>query len=191
MQAALLTLRAQEMPGRTPLPFATPHPGAPPDGAFAMARSSVPEKVAPVHEALPIESAAVTSGQSASARSAPSSAAEAPLPTRTAADPEGVNADELRQYRLELAIAARRFKRYPELARERGWEGRVEVAVSVRARLPVPQFSLVGSSGHAVLDEQALWMLEQASAATMLPGGLRSRDFRIVLPLEFTLEEDR
>ncbi|WP_287461775.1 energy transducer TonB [Accumulibacter sp.] len=102
-----------------------------------------------------------------------------------------ISADDLRQYRVDLAIASRRFKRYPALARERGWEGRVEVAVSVSAWQPRPQLSLVRSSGHAALDQQAVAMLEQASADTALPAGLRGRDFRILLPVEFTLDDTR
>lgn len=108
-----------------------------------------------------------------------------------AAAREGVGADDLRQYRVALAIAARRFKRYPPLARERGWEGRVEVAVSVSAWQRGPQSSLVHSSGHAALDEQALSMIEKAAATTMLPESLKGRDFRVLLPIEFTLEDDQ
>ncbi|MCM8611518.1 TonB family protein [Accumulibacter sp.] len=108
-----------------------------------------------------------------------------------AAPSAGVSADDLRQYRIDLAIASRRFKGYPALARERGWEGRVEVAVSVSAWQPRPQLSLARSSGHAPLDQQAVAMLEQAATATLLPAGLRGRDFRILLPVEFTLDDAR
>ena len=51
---------------------------------------------------------------------------------------EGLSADELRHYRMSLASAARRFKRYPLLAKERGWEGTVEVAVNVSSRMMSP-----------------------------------------------------
>ncbi|HRD90967.1 MAG: energy transducer TonB [Candidatus Accumulibacter sp.] len=102
-----------------------------------------------------------------------------------------ISADDLRQYRVDLAIASRRFKRYPVLARERGWEGRVEVAVTVSAWQPRPQLSLFRSSGHAALDQQAVAMLEQASASTALPAGLKGRDFRLLLPVDFMLDDDR
>ncbi len=92
---------------------------------------------------------------------------------------------------MALAIAARRFKRYPPLAREGGWQGRVEVAVSVSAWQRVPQLALIRSSGHAVLDEQALAMIEQAAASTLLPESLKGRDFRVLLPVEFSLDEAR
>ncbi|MBL8413399.1 MAG: energy transducer TonB [Propionivibrio sp.] len=104
---------------------------------------------------------------------------------------EGVSADDLRQYRLSLAISARRFKRYPVLARERGWEGTAEVALNVNALLPVPEVVIVRSSGQAVLDQQALEMMTQAARATSLPQSLKGRDFRILLPVKFSLEGDQ
>jgi protein TonB len=104
---------------------------------------------------------------------------------------EGVSADGLREYRVSLAIAARRFKRYPVLALERGWEGTVDVAVSMTSWQQRPQPALVRSSGHAALDEQALSMVEQASLVTVLPDSLKGRDFGFVLPIEFIRENDR
>lgn len=104
---------------------------------------------------------------------------------------EGVSADDLRQYRLSLAISARRFKRYPALARERGWEGTAEVALDVNALLPVPEVVLVRSSGRGVLDEQALEMMTQAARVTNLPQSLKGRDFRVLLPVQFSLESDQ
>jgi len=101
---------------------------------------------------------------------------------------EGVSADALREYRVSLAIAARRFKRYPVLALERGWEGTAEVAVGMTSWQQRPQPALVRSSGHSVLDEQALSMIEQASVMTVLPDSLKGRDFRFVLPIEFIRE---
>ena len=56
---------------------------------------------------------------------------------------------------------------------------------------PVPELSLVRSSGHEVLDEQALTMLTQAARVTALPEGLRARDFRLLLPVQFSLENDQ
>lgn len=89
---------------------------------------------------------------------------------------------------MALAIAARRFKRYPPVARESLWEGTAEVAVSMSAWGHVPELSLVRSSGRAVLDTQAMLMIEQAAAATTLPEALRGRAFRVLLPIEFSLD---
>ncbi|HET7776889.1 MAG TPA: hypothetical protein VFK74_11010, partial [Azospira sp.] len=87
-----------------------------------------PAQVPAAAPGLPVEVAEAASerrGEMAGRSGAgPAEAAErsAPAPVR-----EGSSGDALRQYRLALALEARRFKRYPRLARERGWEGTVEV----------------------------------------------------------------
>lgn len=157
--------------------------------------------VQPVRKATggrPVDSAALALPAPGKAESLLPSPSPSPSVSEGGASPagtsnvpsEGASADDLRQYRVALAIAARRFKRYPLLARERGWAGRVEVAVNLSAWQPNPRLSLVQSSGHAALDEQALSMIEQASATTTLPESLRGKDFRVLLPIEFTLEDD-
>ena len=103
---------------------------------------------------------------------------------------DGPNADDLRQYRLSLAAAARRFKRYPALARERGWEGRVELAIGFRGALPVPEVTLLRSSGRKLLDEQALATMQQAVQAVALPDSLRGRNFHETLAMQFSLEDE-
>ncbi len=102
-----------------------------------------------------------------------------------------VSADDMRHYRVALASAAKRFKRYPLLARERGWEGTVEVAVLLHAAIPRPEVKLVRTSGRELLDTQALEMLAQAVRVAELPQGLRGRDLRIDLPVRFSLEDER
>ena len=104
--------------------------------------------------------------------------------------PEGVNANDLHQYRMLLGKAAKRFERYPALARERGWEGRVEIALNVDTLLPVPEVVLVHSSGHGLLDKQALEMVAQAVRVTTLPERLKGKDFRVFLPVIFSLNDD-
>lgn len=104
---------------------------------------------------------------------------------------EGVNANDLRQYRLALAIAARRFRHYPALARERGWEGTVELALAVSAQRSEPGVSVLRSSGHPALDRQAQEMMAQAARVTVLPESLQGRDFRVVLPVQFSLDADQ
>jgi protein TonB len=121
---------------------------------------------------------------------APEFAATAAQPVRGAADglAAGADPDALRAYRIELASAARRFRNYPALARSRGWEGVVEVAI-VTGPVGSPVVQLARTSGHAVLDEQAIDMLTRAVARTPLPDSLRSRGIRILLPIRFSLDE--
>ncbi|MEI7611349.1 MAG: TonB family protein [Betaproteobacteria bacterium] len=104
---------------------------------------------------------------------------------------ENVSADEMRQYRIDLATAMRRFKRYPALARDRGWEGTTGVALSVSSRLVAPEVVLAQSSGRSVLDDQAVEMVTQAARVTRLPESLKGRSFRVLLPVKFSLEGDQ
>ncbi|MGB4467773.1 MAG: energy transducer TonB [Azovibrio sp.] len=108
----------------------------------------------------------------------------------TASDPApGVDENALRQYRIALAQAAREFRRYPALARERGWEG------VVRVRLQWPRgggecvVEVLKGSGHSLLDEQAVLMLEQAARRSPLPESLRGQSFELILPVEFSLQQ--
>jgi protein TonB len=131
--------------------------------------------------------ASVPTVSSSVASPATSSASSSERPVGATRD--GVAVDTLSQYRLALGLEARRFKRYPRLARERGWEGRVELRIQVLSNgLVVP--SVQRGSGFAVLDEQALEMLERAVRATPLPEGLRGRSLQIELPISFSLTEE-
>ena len=102
----------------------------------------------------------------------------------------GVNADDVRHFRTMLAIGAKRFKHYPALARERGWEGTAEVAVDFRRMLPEPEIALAVSSGRKVLDDQALEMIRRSVRLTGVPAGMKGKDFRVLMPVTFSLEED-
>lgn len=101
---------------------------------------------------------------------------------------EPVAADLLRQYRLDLASAARRYRAYPAVARTRGWEGVVELTLKASPGLP-PAVSVGRSSGHAVLDAQAEDTLSRAVLAAPMPEALRSKAFALTVPIRFSLEE--
>ncbi|MBI3141051.1 MAG: energy transducer TonB [Rhodocyclales bacterium] len=106
-----------------------------------------------------------------------------------AAASEGPNPDGVRAYRLGLARGARAYKRYPELARERGWEGTAEVRVDVSREGRPRQVLLARSSGHELLDREAVAMLARAAAAAAVPESLRGREFAVSLPVLFDLSE--
>lgn len=119
---------------------------------------------------------------------APASRGPAATDYAPAASP-GLDADSLRQYRFSLVSAARRFKRYPPLAIERGESGRAEVRLGVAANGSslAPQIST--SSGFPLLDQAALDMVARAAQATSVPAGLQGSAFAVTLPVEFDLEE--
>lgn len=116
-------------------------------------------------------------------------ASPAPLPNGDGVNALGLSPQGLRDYRVALAIAARRFKHYPASARASASEGTTEVAVIVSQWRPAAEVVLVRSSGDPALDEEALSMLQQAAGTTDLPETLRGRSFRVVLPVVFSLAE--
>lgn len=112
-------------------------------------------------------------------------------PGAVANAPEAINKNDVAELRASLGSAAKRFKRYPRLAQERGWEGTVEIVLVYGAHLPSPDIRVGHSSGRTMLDEQALDMLSRAVHTTALPASLKGRDFQIELPVLFSLEDEQ
>jgi protein TonB len=108
-----------------------------------------------------------------------------------AAAQAGIDADGVRAYRIELARGARAHKRYPSLARERGWSGTAEVRIDVSGEGRPRRVALARSSGHDLLDREAVDMLARAAADTAVPDALRGQTFAVRLPVVFDLEEHR
>lgn len=100
-----------------------------------------------------------------------------------------VDGEDLSRYRLDVARQAKRFKRYPLLARERGWAGRSEVVLSLGPNSALPDVTLEKTSGYPLLDEQAVETILRASRAAKVPPGLQRRSISIVVPVVFDLEE--
>lgn len=184
-EVPLATPPAKHTPPRKAPPVAVPESSGSRSNILAVSRSS-PEEVG-YQPANPAEAPAGAVTKSASVAPAPAPADSASTVESVAPSGSTVSADDLRQYRVSLAVAARRFKRYPALARERGWEGVAEVAIIIAAQSPVPRIGLAASSGSSVLDEQALEMVAQAARTTVLPDGLKGRDLRLLLPVKFSL----
>lgn len=104
-------------------------------------------------------------------------------------DERGAHAAGLRQFRLALAVEARRFRRYPDAAERAGLTGTAEVRVTVDTGVSSRRVDLNRSSGHALLDTAALEMLRQAAVRTVLPETLQGRNFVVLLPVVFETEK--
>ena len=98
-----------------------------------------------------------------------------------------VDAESLRGYRMALALQARRYWRYPEAARQAGWQGMVELRVMV---LPSggTSVAIVRGSGYGSLDDAALATVRQPAMAAELPASLRGSHFSFVVPVSFSRE---
>jgi protein TonB len=97
---------------------------------------------------------------------------------------------DLEAYGTDLSRAITAHRRYPPQARRLRLEGTVLVEVSVSR-----DGSLVGnpvvsrSSGHAVLDEEALRMVRAAAPFPALPAGIPGPTAQFVLPVRFGIRD--
>jgi periplasmic protein TonB len=174
-------------PRRVPTkPAATPAP-APKNAAPAdvvQAPQAEPAPAATSAAALPAPVAAPV-------QTSPAPQAPAGIPATEAAGKSGNSTDAgtVEQYRLALIVAARRYKRYPAIALEKGWQGKVQVRMVISANGMIASASITTGSGHDILDNQALEMLKKGNTAVPIPASLRGREFSFEVPVIFNLED--
>jgi protein TonB len=160
--------------------------------------AAVAERPAPAEavKTAPTEPTPVASGTAASgvqpaapgeARSAPPAPAGATTEATAKAGSEA-DAGTREQYRLALIMATRRYKRYPAVAMEKGWQGRVEVHMVIGANGMIASASIKTSSGHEILDNQAMDMLKKGKTTVQIPASLRGREFSVDVPVIFNLD---
>jgi protein TonB len=173
-------------------PAATPAPSKPREQhrAEVPAPPIKPVDPAPVAVAKAAEPAPA-SPTPPPASPSPASNASEPIATELPArpSPEAPDASLLDAYRLALIDAARRYKRYPVQAMERGWEGRVEVRVVVGADGTIRSALVRTSSRYQILDDQALEMVKRAfNALAQVRPAPRGREFTVDIPVVFELQ---
>ena len=100
-----------------------------------------------------------------------------------------VDEDLVARYRLQLIGAARRYKRYPRAAMDNQWEGAAEVAMVIGANGRILEMTISSSSGHEVLDQQAIDMSRKAKPLVPIPAALRGREFRVTLKAIYSLRD--
>lgn len=91
-------------------------------------------------------------------------------------------------YGSVLARAFAKHKQYPRLAQMRGWQGVAKVRLEVDAGGSMISSVISESSGHDILDRQALEMVKKAMPLPQPPDALRGEPFTIIVPIVFRLE---
>lgn len=86
-----------------------------------------------------------------------------------------------------ISMSIKGFQKYPPPAQRRGWEGTAEVLLQIAADGKVTGMTLGKSSGHAILDEEALDMVRRASPLPQAPPDLRGRALVVSVPIVFRL----
>lgn len=115
---------------------------------------------------------------------------EAATPVPSAPAPRD-DAPALEQFRQAVIGQAARYKRYPRVAIDNGWEGEVRVRMAIGADGRIEALRVVGGSGHAVLDRQALEMFRSARPRVPIPAALRGRSFELELRAVYSLRDQR
>ena len=95
------------------------------------------------------------------------------------------------QFRLELMDLARRYKRYPRVARDNNWEGRVVLRIALGEDGAISSLAVARSSGRVVLDDEAQAMIRTAKSKATIPAALRGKAFVIEIPVDFSLTEEK
>jgi protein TonB len=161
-----------------PLPKASPSP--------RKEASVSPPPVAPPQPAPPSAEPSPSAPAAPAAPSAPAAAARAdPQPSPSPSSSDGT----LEIYRMELMRMARNYKRYPRVALDNNWEGRVIVRMVIGANGMIASLTVVSSAGHEILDKQALDMLQKAKPRVQIPPALRGKEFSIEIPVIYNLKD--
>ena len=174
---------------KPPPPAAKPAPTAKPPPvtkAAPKAPSPEPSPVAPPPAAPAVAEPAPAAPAPQSAPSAPAAPQAAAPVARPGAD---LDADSLGRFRLQVIEAAGRFKRYPRAAMDNNWEGRADVRVSFGADGKRSSIVVVRSSGHEILDRQAIDTVTKAFVP--VPPALRGKEFAFDIPVIFNLKDAR
>ena len=109
-----------------------------------------------------------------------------PVPAATGPDPGTVA-----RFRLELMEIARRYKRYPRIAQDNNWEGRVELRIAFAESGAISSMTVKKGTGRSVLDEQAQAMIRSAHPQVDIPPALRGKAFVLEIPVDFSLKDER
>lgn len=184
-----------------PVPAAEPAPATPPDRPRP--RAAKPPAAVPAREAPPVAAPAtahqdlLTASPDAASQAsqfsvpaAPDHGEAPPAPVREQIDPAiPPDPDLLAGFGHALSQAIGRHQRYPRLAQMRGWQGTSTVALKFGSGNRLLASTLHKSSGHEVLDHQALEMVKDAQPLPNPPERLRNREFTVLVPIVFRLKE--
>jgi len=163
---------------------------APPPVVAPPAAAREPVKPVPAL-AAPAPAAAVAVPPAAGpvpASPAPSAVASVPASPATPAA-AGPDPGNVARFRLELMDVARRYKRYPRIAQDNNWEGRVELRLAYAENGTLASMTVKKSAGRQVLDDEAMAMLRSAQAQVAPPAALRGKSFTLEIPVDFNLRD--
>lgn len=121
----------------------------------------------------------------------PTQTVPAPIPVKQEAlpVPNQIDTEDARsKYGNSLWGAISKHKKYPKIAAMRNWQGEAIIELELDGNGKLKTKKIIQSSGHEVLDKQALEMVEKALPFPAPPEALRGSNFTITVPVPFKLE---
>jgi protein TonB len=141
---------------------------------------------APQPAVAPSEPSAPAVEESASATPTTTSASN--NATSTPSTSTWDDSDVWDEYGSNLQKLCERYKKYPEIARRRGWQGAGNVVVRFSAEGKTISIAIEQSTGQESLDNQALEMVRKSLADLPLPPKFKGKAFKLTIPVDFKLE---
>jgi protein TonB len=169
-------------PERQPPPARPAPAAAKPRPVERAPRPAAPREVADA----PREPAPVAAQESA--QPAPAILARPPGPAQAPVAAAAPSPELLAGYGSSISRLLARHREYPRVALMRGWEGTVTMRLRVAPGGKLIDARVEGSSGHQVLDTQALEMVKRVPDLPPPPESLRDREFAVLVPVVFRLE---
>lgn len=150
-----------------------------------------PEPTQPISEPPPVQPTEVIAVAPKPNPAPPVQTVPAPVPVVQEPPPvinQADYEDARNKYGNSLWGAISKHKKYPKIAAMRNWQGEAIVELELDGNGKLKSKKIVQSSGHDVLDKQALEMVEKALPFPAPPEALRGNSFTITVPIPFKLE---
>ena len=113
-------------------------------------------------------------------------------PTNGDATPVVARPDQhslLGRYAQQLSRLLASHQEYPRLAAQRGWEGEVRLRLKVARQGNLLSVQVDRSSGHDILDQHAMQLVDLASGLPPLPDGLEGSEISVIVPVNYRLKK--
>lgn len=110
-----------------------------------------------------------------------------PAPSPPVSRPAVPDPAALAAYGRNLAGAVALHQRYPRLAQIRQWQGSTLLQLELAADGQLQSVRVLSSSGHEILDRQAIDMVRAAVPLPPLPASLAGRSLTVDVPVVFRL----
>jgi len=98
-----------------------------------------------------------------------------------------IGLDAIKKYREAIKKRIEEEKRYPDLAEENGYQGKVELRFKLLANGGVEEVEVLKSSGYAILDKEAVRAVKNAIPYPAMPESIKREYIVVEVPILFKL----